>query len=144
SPGKRLERQGSGPSVEVEHRAAVEALAEEVEERLPHPVGSRAEPRALRAEQRATAVGAGDDPHLVLRPGCGEQGEAAETEARRRTREASSGGVPRGTSSGRAWSRGAPAPLLGPPPGAGGVATRLRVAARGSADVALRAPRSEH
>src|SRR5262249_48216690 len=61
---------------------------------------------------------------LVLRPGHGEPGEVVETEARRRTRGASSGGVPLGTSSGGA--------------------TRLRVAARGSAAAAVSMPRSEH
>jgi len=58
----------------------------------------------------------------MLRPGCGEHREAAETEARRRTRGASSGRVPRCT-----WSSGA---------------TRLRVAASGSAAAALSTPRS--
>src|SRR5262249_2934053 len=58
------------------------------------------------------------------RPGCGELSEMAETEARRRTRGTSSGGVPRGTSS-----------SAGP---------SLRVAARGSAIAVLSSPGSWH
>ena len=57
-------------------------------------------------------------------PGCCEHSEAAETEARRRARGASRGGVPRGTSSSGA--------------------TRLRVGARGSAVAAITTLRSRH
>ena len=74
-----------------------------------------------RVDQRR-GVPARAEAALVLRPGHGEHSEAAETEARRRTRGASSGGVPRGTSS--------------------SAATRLRVAARGSAAAAISMPRS--
>ncbi len=79
---------------------------------------------AARGDVGLVAASPGPGEKLVLRPGRGEHSEAAETEARRRTRGASSGGVLRGTSS-RA-------------------ATRLRVAARGSAAAAVSTPRSEH
>src|SRR5262249_31332578 len=80
--------------------------------------------RALRGSLAPPLQEAGGLAHLVLRPGDGEHSEAAEAEARRRTRGASRGGVPRGTSSSGA--------------------TRLRVAARGSAAAAFSISRSEH
>jgi hypothetical protein len=84
------------------------------------------------------------DQLLVPRPGCREHAETAETEARRRTPGTSSGGVPRGSESGR------PAPLRRSAslPWCGGrraaEARVCRVAARGSAVEAFSTPGSRH
>src|SRR5262249_12149932 len=109
------------------HAGAIRLAQGEVEE------GRALVRRALNLNPRFDPVASGEARVLLagaraarrsgLRPGCGEPSEAVETDARRRTRGVSSGGVPRGTSSSEA--------------------TRLRVAARGSAAAAISTPRSE-
>jgi hypothetical protein len=57
---QRLDAERAGAGEEVEDPGALDAIAQDREERLPHAVGGRA--GGLRREDAPALVGAGDDP----------------------------------------------------------------------------------
>ncbi len=102
---ERLDREGAGAAVEVEHGGAGDALAERGEDRLADAVGGRAHLPAARRDQALPLQLSGDHPHDIGRyRSVDPAGIGSAAPAPKRRRAASSSG-PRAGSASEPWRR---------------------------------------